>query len=84
MLREEEVSYDPMNYIDEMGDNYHLVPQEYHPGEPACVGCAFKFGNSEACKKAKTCTPTEDGTNRTPRVVTGRHVWKRVIPGGDI
>src|SRR4051812_19336014 len=47
-----------LNYTDADGNNYQLVPgPPYEKGQHACHGCAFKFGNSEACQAAPTCTP---------------------------
>jgi len=59
-------------YIDKDNNIYELLPYKYHKGDHACVGCAFKFGNSNACKKAPTCTPKN---NKYESLVKGRHVW---------
>ena len=65
-------------YTDLDGNKYQLVPQVYNKGDHACVGCAFKFGNSEACMRAKTCTPKTDWKNGSRSLVKGPHVWKLI------
>lgn len=62
-------------YIDEDGNEYRLTQYPFKRGDRACVGCAFKFGNSLACRKAKTCTPRIGfGSDVTP-LVKGHNVW---------
>ena len=61
-------------YTDESGNHYELANQVYNVGEHACVGCAFKFGNSQACRKAKTCTPSI-WRNGNIRIFKGQNIW---------
>ena len=69
---------DYLKYTDSDGNNYELVPQIYNKGDHACVGCAFKFGGSNACNKAKTCTPRSDWKSGNGPLVKGGNVWKLV------
>lgn len=68
---------DKSTFIDKSGVEYQLVEQVYNQGDPACVGCAFKFGNGEACKSAPTCTPKlgDHKTGYTP-MFKYPTVWK--------
>lgn len=65
-----------MQYYDEDGNYYELVPQVYVKGGHACVGCDLKFANSNACKKAKTCTPKSDHKTGSQSLLNKPHVWK--------
>lgn len=69
---------DFMYYTDKDGNNYKLVPQIYKVGDHACVGCAFKFGNSNACKEAKTCTPKSDWKSGNQPLIKGSNVWEKI------
>lgn len=51
-------------YIDNDGNTFELTTYPYKKGDAACVGCAFKFGNSEACRRAPSCTPNNPSTMR--------------------
>jgi hypothetical protein len=64
-----------LTYTDKDGNDYKLVFEPYVKGGTACRGCAFKFGNSSACRSAKSCTPT-DGNG--VRLVGAGYLWKKV------
>jgi len=59
-------------YTDYDDNEYELQPHESKKGDRACIGCAFIFGNSEACRMAKSCTPEDKYRNR---LLKGRYVW---------
>jgi hypothetical protein len=61
-----------LTYTDQDGNEYELVYHPYVPNTNACDGCAFVFGNSLACCKAKSCTPRDT----RGRLVTAGFVWK--------
>lgn len=63
-------------YTDKDGNEFELRPYPYRKNQHACVGCAFKFGNSNACVAAPTCTPEELGYRTSPET-EGRYVWRR-------
>jgi hypothetical protein len=64
-------------YTDKDGNNYELQPYPWIKGDRACVGCAFKFGNSNACKEAPTCTPNNNHEGIVKPEWIGKHlVWR--------